>query len=68
MQVRLGEASGGITQILSGLSVGDRVVTSAQFLIDSEARLASAIAGMSGGSESASMPGMDMSAGGSGTP
>ncbi len=57
VQVRVGEEGGGVTRILSGLSAGDRVVTSAQFLIDSEARLSSAIAGMS-----ASMPGMDMSA------
>ena len=52
--VTLGEESGGMVQILSGVSAGDRVVTSAQFLIDSEARLSSALAGMS-------MPGMDMS-------
>ncbi len=54
--VTLGEESGGMVQVLSGLSAGDRVVTSAQFLIDSEAQLSSALAGMSGGS----MPGMDM--------
>ena len=53
--VTLGEESGGLVQILSGLQAGDRVVTSAQFLIDSEARLSSALAGMS------AMPGMDMS-------
>jgi RND family efflux transporter MFP subunit len=48
--VRLGEEAGGFVRILSGLAIGERVVTSAQFLIDSEARLSSAIAGMSGGS------------------
>ena len=37
------------------LAVGDRVVTSAQFLIDSEARLAASLGAMQ------SMPGMDMS-------
>ncbi len=65
VQVRVGEEAGGVTRVLSGLSVGDHVVTSAQFLIDSEARLSSAIAGMTGGG---SMPGMDMGAGTSTTP
>lgn len=36
-------------QILAGLSGGERVVTSAQFLIDSEARLQSAVNAMLGG-------------------
>ncbi len=44
--VRPGEESGGRVQILSGLSVGDVVVTSAQFLIDSEARLAASVGAM----------------------
>jgi Cu(I)/Ag(I) efflux system membrane fusion protein len=41
--------------ILEGLKAGDRVVTSANFLIDSESRLRSGGGGMAG------MPGMDMS-------
>ncbi|MEX2399904.1 MAG: efflux RND transporter periplasmic adaptor subunit [Rhodothermales bacterium] len=41
------EASGR-TQILSGLQGNERVVTSAQFLIDSEARLRSAVGAMAG--------------------
>ena len=53
--VRLGEEGDGVVRVLSGLSVGDRVVTSAQFLIDSEARLAASLGAMQ------SMPGMDMS-------
>ncbi len=53
--VRLGEEGGGVVRVLSGLSVGDRVVTSAQFLIDSEARLAASLGAMQ------SMPEMDMS-------
>ena len=61
--VQIGEEAGGLVRVLSGLSVGDRVVTSAQFLIDSEARLSSAIAGMSGGS----MPGMDTEDGATGS-
>lgn len=42
-----GRRSGGRTQIVSGLRGGERVVTSAQFLIDSEARLRSAVGAMS---------------------
>ena len=52
--VRLGEESGGVVRVLEGVAVGDRVVTSAQFLIDSEARLAASLGAMQ------SMPGMDM--------
>lgn len=45
--VRLGVESGdGYYQILEGLNNGDEVVTSAQFLIDSESRLKEAIAKM----------------------
>lgn len=54
--VTLGEEAGGLVQVLSGVGVGDRVVTSAQFLIDSEARLAASLGAMQGG-----MEGMDMS-------
>lgn len=43
-----GDEAGGFVQILDGLEPGDEVVTSAQFLIDSEARLASAVAAMAG--------------------
>jgi Cu(I)/Ag(I) efflux system membrane fusion protein len=38
-KVRAGMESGDRVQILEGLSAGDSVVTSAQFLIDSEANL-----------------------------
>ena len=55
--VRLGEESGGFVRVLAGVEVGDRVVTSAQFLIDSEARLAASL-----GSMEPAMPGMDMGA------
>lgn len=41
-------------QVLEGLAEGDRVVTSANFLIDSESRLKEGAGGMAG------MPGMDM--------
>ena len=39
--------------MLSGVAPGDRVVTSAQFLIDSEARLAASLGAMTGGMEMA---------------
>ena len=44
--VKAGYASGGKVQILSGLQEGEQVVTSAQFLIDSEAQLRGVIASM----------------------
>jgi len=54
--VQTGLAADGRVQILSGLSGGERVVTSAQFLIDSEARLTGALRAMAdtmGGDEMA---------------
>jgi Cu(I)/Ag(I) efflux system membrane fusion protein len=47
--VQTGRAADGRMQILSGLRGGERVVTSAQFLIDSEARLQGALGAMAGG-------------------
>lgn len=38
-EVRTGRDSGGLTEVLQGLSEGEKVVTSGQFLIDSEASL-----------------------------
>jgi Cu(I)/Ag(I) efflux system membrane fusion protein len=46
--LKLGRSGGDWTEVLSGLSEGDEVVTSANFLIDSESRLKAAIAGMGG--------------------
>ncbi len=46
--VETGRASGNYVEILSGLSEGEKVVTSANFLIDSESRLQAAISGMGG--------------------
>jgi len=46
LTVRVGVQAEGKTQILDGLNGGEFVVTSAQFLIDSEARLQSAISAM----------------------
>lgn len=43
VRVRMGHSSGGRTEILEGLQGGERVVTSGQFLIDSEASLSGAL-------------------------
>ncbi len=45
-EVRLGVSSSGWTQILAGVQPGEEVVTSAQFLIDSESKLREATAKM----------------------
>jgi Cu(I)/Ag(I) efflux system membrane fusion protein len=43
VRVRTGRSSNGMTEILAGLHGGERVVTSGQFLIDSEASLSGAL-------------------------
>ncbi len=68
-EVTLGVSAGGLTQILSGVEAGEEVVTSSQFLIDSESKLREATAKMmeamaGGGSEESieiDMSDMDMS-------
>ena len=45
-EVRLGQRANGRVEILSGLKHGDRIVTSGNFLVDSESRLKSALPGM----------------------
>ncbi|NOZ37292.1 MAG: efflux RND transporter periplasmic adaptor subunit [Gammaproteobacteria bacterium] len=45
-KVILGVSSEGLTQILSGVKAGEEVVTSSQFLIDSESKLSEATAKM----------------------
>lgn len=42
-QIKLGAYSNGLYQVLSGLRAGTRIVTSAQFLIDSESNLRAAL-------------------------
>jgi len=69
-EVTLGVSAEGLTQILSGVEAGEQVVTSSQFLIDSESKLREATAkmmkamagGESGGAaiEDMSMDNMDM--------
>lgn len=43
VRVKAGRSSGGTTEILAGLHGGERIVTSGQFLIDSEANLSGAL-------------------------
>lgn len=43
VRVQIGRSAGGKTEILSGLKGGERIVTSGQFLIDSEASLSGAL-------------------------
>ena len=47
-EVGLGIASGGMQQVTTGLSAGEQVVTSSQFLIDSESNLRAAISQLLG--------------------
>ncbi len=54
-QIKTGQRDGDRIEVLSGLSGGERVVTSGNFLIDSESQLKAAAAGMGG---MAGMPGM----------
>jgi RND family efflux transporter MFP subunit len=54
-QVKTGERDGDRIQILSGLTAGERVVISGNFLIDSESQMKAAASGMGG---MAGMPGM----------
>lgn len=60
-EVQVGEPGDDAYPVLAGLAEGDRVVVSAQFLIDSETNLQAAMKSMS-----MSMPGMDMGGGGGG--
>ena len=53
--VAIGPAIGEFYPVTSGVREGERVVTSAQFLVDSETNLAAAMQGMA-----TAMPGMDM--------
>lgn len=45
-EVRLGAKAGEVFEVLDGLKAGERVVTSANFLIDSESKLKEAVGGM----------------------
>jgi Cu(I)/Ag(I) efflux system membrane fusion protein len=63
-EVQTGAVSGELTEIVSGIAAGDRVVTSAQFLIDSESNLGEVMRSMLGQGSAAAqdmknMPGME---------
>jgi multidrug efflux pump subunit AcrA (membrane-fusion protein) len=64
-EVEIGRAAGAYAEVLAGLEPGQRVVTSAQYLLDSESNLAEVMKSMIGtsGSEAmGSMEGLDMPA------
>jgi Cu(I)/Ag(I) efflux system membrane fusion protein len=54
MEVKLGALSDGYYEVIEGLKEGDVIVTSSQFLIDSESNLKAGTSSMQG------MPGMKM--------
>ena len=69
LEVEVGRTAGDYTEILAGLAAGQRVVTSAQFLLDSESNLGELMKSMAGqagaGDEGTAgamkdMPGMEM--------
>ena len=66
MEVTLGRTAGDLSEIVSGLEAGTRVVTSAQFLLDSESNLGEVMKSMLGQTGTgtmapmADMPGMVM--------
>jgi Cu(I)/Ag(I) efflux system membrane fusion protein len=51
-RVRVGAEQGGRSEILEGLTLGENVVASGQFLIDSEANLRGAFDNLAGSNES----------------
>jgi Cu(I)/Ag(I) efflux system membrane fusion protein len=58
-RVRAGWTSGDKVAVLEGLAEGERVVTTANFLVDSESRLRAAIQGFQGGAPAAADPGRE---------
>ena len=48
-RVELGQKSDGYYEVLRGLSEGEKVVSRANFLIDSESKIQAAVASWSGG-------------------
>ncbi len=59
-EIAIGRVAGENTEILSGLEPGQRVVTSAQFLLDSESNLAEVMKAMMGQMGTSDMGNMDM--------
>lgn len=58
--VILGRVAGDYVEVISGLEPGQRVVTSAQFILDSESNIGEVMKAMIGQMGSADMGGMDM--------
>ncbi len=58
VDVKLGDYAEGQYQVLEGLSAGDTIVTSAQFLIDSESNLKAALSQFTGSSKTDTMKDM----------
>jgi Cu(I)/Ag(I) efflux system membrane fusion protein len=59
-EVKLGASDGQMTEVLSGVDVGDGVVTRANFLVDSESRLRASLASLPGGApKPAPVPALD---------
>ena len=56
VEIEIGARAGGYFQLLSGLAEGDKVVTSANFLVDSESSLKAAMAAMAKEGEAADEP------------
>jgi Cu(I)/Ag(I) efflux system membrane fusion protein len=67
--VKTGQTTDDLVEVLSGLEPGQRVVTSAQFILDSESNLADVMRSMigMGAADAAPMAGMDMSSPTAGT-
>jgi Cu(I)/Ag(I) efflux system membrane fusion protein len=69
-EVEIGRAAGEYVEVLFGLEPGQRVVTSAQYLLDSESNLSEVMRSMIGQMNTSDMGGMDMGGmdmGGTGT-
>ncbi len=62
-EVEVGRVAGDLTEIVTGVEPGQRVVTSAQFILDSESNLAEVMKSMIGMTGSGDMGGMDMDGG-----
>lgn len=60
-EVRTGRASGQLVEVLSGLEEGERIASSAAFLIDAESNLGTMTGGMEPAAAPGAMPGMDHS-------
>lgn len=59
-EIEAGPVTGGLTEVLAGLEPGQRVVTSAQYLFESESNLGEVMRAMMGQLGAGDMGGMDM--------